>query len=47
MLTRDDVRRIALSMPEAHEEAHFELASFRVGKKIFCTMGGGIARRSC
>jgi hypothetical protein len=39
MLTRDDVRRIALSMPEAYEEPHFDLASFRVAKKIFCTMG--------
>jgi hypothetical protein len=39
MLSRDDVRRIALSMPEAYEEAHFELTSFRVAKKIFCTMG--------
>ena len=39
MLTRDDVRRIALSMPGAYEEAHFELTSFRVAKKIFCTMG--------
>jgi hypothetical protein len=38
MLTRDDVRRIALSMPEAHEEPHFHMASFRVGKKIFCTL---------
>jgi hypothetical protein len=39
MLTRDDVRRIALSMPEAYEEAHFDLTSFRVARKIFCTMG--------
>ncbi|HEY9216919.1 MAG TPA: MmcQ/YjbR family DNA-binding protein [Phenylobacterium sp.] len=39
MATPDDVRRIALSMPEAYEEAHFEQTSFRVNKKIFCTMG--------
>lgn len=39
MLTHADVREIALSLPEAYEAAHFESASFRVGKKIFCTMG--------
>ena len=38
MLTRDDVRRIALAMPEACEEPHFHMASFRVAKKIFCTL---------
>jgi hypothetical protein len=39
MPTEADVRRIALSLPEASEAPHFELTSFRVGKKIFCTMG--------
>jgi len=38
MLTRDDVRRIALSMPESYEEPHFNIPSFRVNKKIFCTI---------
>src|SRR5665213_2824758 len=38
MLTRDDIRAIALSMPEAYEAPHFHMASFRVGKKIFCTL---------
>lgn len=38
MLTREDVRKIALSMPEAHEAPHFHMTSFRVGKKIFCTL---------
>jgi hypothetical protein len=38
MLTPEDVRRIALSLPEAYEAPHFEMASFRVGKKIFCTI---------
>lgn len=38
MLTRDDVRKAALSMPEAYEEPHFHMASFRVAKKIFCTL---------
>jgi hypothetical protein len=31
-------RRLALSLPEAHEEPHFERTSFRIGKKIFATM---------
>ena len=38
MLTPDDVRKAALAMPEASEEPHFDLASFRVNKKIFCTI---------
>jgi hypothetical protein len=35
----DDLRRLALSLPEVTEAPHFELTSFRVGGKIFCTMG--------
>jgi hypothetical protein len=31
-------KRLALSMPEAHEEPHFERTSFRIAKKIFATM---------
>ena len=31
-------RKLALSLPEASEQPHFERASFRVGKKIFATM---------
>ena len=38
MLNRDDVRRAALSMPEAYEAPHFDIPSFRVNKKIFCTV---------
>ena len=38
MLTREDVRRIALDQPEAYEADHFGMPSFRVGKKIFCTI---------
>jgi hypothetical protein len=38
MLTRDDVRRAALALPEASEEGHFDIPSFRVAKKIFCTV---------
>ena len=32
------VRRLALSLPEASEEPHFHLASFRVKRKIFATL---------
>jgi hypothetical protein len=34
-----DFRRIALSMPEAVEGSHFGHADFRVGGKIFATLG--------
>jgi hypothetical protein len=32
------VRRLALSLPEATEEPHFDNISFRVGGKIFATV---------
>jgi hypothetical protein len=35
----DDVRRIALALPDTAEAAHFHLTSFRVGGKIFATLG--------
>jgi predicted DNA-binding protein (MmcQ/YjbR family) len=38
MLTPDDIRAAALAQPEAYEEPHFDIASFRVNKKIFCTI---------
>jgi hypothetical protein len=38
-LTLDDVRRIALALPEVAESPHFERASLRVAGKIFCTFG--------
>lgn len=38
MLTVADIHRVALSLPEAYEAPHFDLTSFRVGKKIFCTV---------
>jgi hypothetical protein len=38
MLTPDDIRAAALAQPEAYEEAHFDIPSFRVAKKIFCTI---------
>ena len=34
-----DFRRIALSMSEAVESSHFGHADFRVGGKIFATLG--------
>jgi hypothetical protein len=34
-----DFRRIALSMPEAIERAHMEHPDFRLGGKIFATLG--------
>ncbi|HEY8570837.1 MmcQ/YjbR family DNA-binding protein [Phenylobacterium sp.] len=37
-LTPDDIRRAALALPEAYEELHFDIPSFRVAKKIFCTI---------
>lgn len=44
MLTEADVRRIALALPQSVEAPHFETASFRVGKKIFCTLGAASDR---
>jgi len=38
MLTMPEARRIALSLPEATEEDHFGMPSFRVKKKIFATV---------
>ena len=34
----EQVRRLALSLPEASEKPHFHLASFRVNGKIFATL---------
>ncbi len=34
----EQVRRIALSLPEATEEPHFDMTSFRVKGKIFATV---------
>lgn len=36
-MTLAQVRRIALALPEATEQPHFHLTSFRVGGKIFAT----------
>lgn len=39
MATPDDFRRIALSFPEAEEREHMGHPDFRVGGKIFATLG--------
>jgi hypothetical protein len=44
MLTQDDIRRIALDLPEAYEAPHFDVTSFRVAKKIFCTVHVDVPR---
>jgi len=41
MINIDIIRQIALSLPEATEEPHFEKTSFRVNKKIFATVAPG------
>jgi hypothetical protein len=37
-MTPKQLERVALSLPEAHEQPHFDRRSFRVGTKIFLTM---------
>ncbi|HEX4737459.1 MAG TPA: MmcQ/YjbR family DNA-binding protein [Allosphingosinicella sp.] len=39
MASADDFRRIALSFPGAEEKAHVNHPDFRVGGKIFATLG--------
>ena len=38
MVSIATVRKIALSLPETDEHAHFDRCAFRVKKKIFATM---------
>ena len=38
-MTADEFRRIALSLPEATEASHMGHPDFRVGGKIFATLG--------
>jgi hypothetical protein len=40
-MTQDEVRAIALSLPEAVEQPHFDRPSFRVRGKIFATLPPG------
>jgi hypothetical protein len=37
-MNQDDIRALALSLPEAEEHPHFDRASFRVRGKIFATL---------
>ena len=38
MATQDDIRRIALTLPETSQSDHFGVPSFRVNKKIFAVL---------
>jgi len=38
MVSPQEVRQLALSLPNTVEQPHFEKTSFRVNKKIFATM---------
>ncbi len=38
-MTADEFRSLALSLPEASEGAHMDHPDFRVGGKIFATLG--------
>ena len=38
-MTANDFRRLALSLPEADEAAHMGHPDFRIGGKIFATLG--------
>ena len=38
MITIEQARNAALSLPEAEEKPHFDLTSFRVKNKIFATI---------
>ena len=37
-MTSSDFRKLALSLPEAVEQSHFDHPDFRVGGKIFATL---------
>jgi hypothetical protein len=39
IVTADDFRRLALSLPEVAEMEHMDHPDFRVGGKIFATLG--------
>ena len=41
MISHDEVRRLALALPETSEEDHHGRPSFRVAKKIFATLPDG------
>ena len=39
MITAEEFRKMALALPEAVESAHMEHPDFRVGGRIFATLG--------
>jgi hypothetical protein len=39
MPSPDDVRRLALALPEAYEDTHRRKPAFRVNKRIFAMLG--------
>ena len=39
MATQDDVRRIALALPDAYEDIHRRRPAFRVDQRIFALLG--------
>ena len=39
MADEDDVRRLALALPEAYEDTHCRKPAFRVSKRIFAMLG--------
>lgn len=41
MITFKELQQIALSLPEAYEEPHFEKTSFRIKKKNICHLRYG------
>jgi hypothetical protein len=43
-MTPDAFRRLALSFPDTRESSHFDHPDFRVGKKVFATLGYPDAR---
>jgi hypothetical protein len=38
MVTNEQLRMMALALPEAYEEGHWDAASFRVRKRIFAVL---------
>lgn len=40
MIDLNQIRELALALPETHEQPHLEKLSFKVGKKIFATYNG-------
>ena len=41
MITAAQIRKLALALPDAVESSHFDVADFRVNKRIFATIHPG------